>query len=83
MRWGGAFDIDRKRIDLQNEEEKTQEPDFWEHAAQAREQLRRVAAIKSWIDDYDAIAKEVEDLELMTYPPILSLRCLRFCPATA
>ena len=65
MRWGGAFDIDRKRIDLQNEEEKTQEPDFWEHAAQAREQLRRVAAIKSWIDDYDAIAKEVEDLELM------------------
>ena len=32
---------------------------------QAREQLRRVAAIKSWIDDYDAIAKEVEDLELM------------------
>ena len=45
--------------------EKTQEPDFWDDAARAQEQLRRVASIKSWITDYDTIRKEVEDLELM------------------
>lgn len=65
MRWGGFFDIDRKRIDLQNEEEKTQEPDFWEEPETARKQLQRVAGIKSWVEDYDTICKEVEDLQLM------------------
>ena len=56
-----CLDIERKRMDLQNEEEKTQEPDFWDDAARAQEQLRRVASIKSWITDYDTIRKEVED----------------------
>ena len=57
--------IEQKRIDLRNEEEKTQEPDFWENPDKAREQLRKVAGIKAWIEDYDAVCKEVEDLQLM------------------
>ena len=65
MRWGGFFDIDQRRIDLQNEEEKTQVPGFWEDPDKAREQLRRVAGIKSWVEEYDAVVKEVEDLQLM------------------
>ena len=60
-----CLNIEQKRIDLLNEEEKTQVPDFWDNPAQAREQLRRVAAIKAWVDDYDAVAKDVEDLALM------------------
>ncbi len=60
-----CLDIDTKRIELQNEEEKTQEPNFWEDAEAARKQLQRVASIKSWIEDYDTIAKECEDLTLM------------------
>ncbi|MDE6375152.1 MAG: peptide chain release factor 2, partial [Alistipes sp.] len=38
-----CLNIGQKRIDLQNEEEKTQEPDFWNDPAAAREQLRKVA----------------------------------------
>ena len=60
-----CLQIDQKRIDLRNEEEKTQEPDFWEQPYRAREQLRKVAAIKQWVEQYDRIAKEVEDLLLM------------------
>ena len=60
-----CLDIERKRMDLQNEEEKTQEPDFWDDAARAQEQLRRVASIKSWITDYDTIRKEVADLTVL------------------
>ncbi len=60
-----CLNIAQKRIDLRNEEEKTQEPDFWEDPDKAREQLRKVAAIKSWIDDYEAICKGAEDLALM------------------
>ena len=65
MRWGGFFDIDQRRIDLQNEEEKTQVPGLWGDPDKAREQLRRVAGIKSWVEEYDAVVKEVEDLQLM------------------
>lgn len=59
------LDIEQKRIELRNEEEKTQEPNFWETPDKAREQLQKVAAIKAWIDDYEAVAKGVEDLFLM------------------
>ncbi len=60
-----CLNIEQRRIELQNEEERTQEPDFWSDADAARKQLQKVAAIKSWIDDYDAVAKGVEDLLLM------------------
>ena len=35
-----CLNIEQKRIDLRNEEEKTQEPNFWDDPAAAREQLR-------------------------------------------
>ena len=60
-----CLDIEQRRIDLRNEEEKTQEPDFWNDPPKAREQLRKVAGIKAWIEEYDAVDKLVEDLELM------------------
>ena len=31
----------------------------------AQEQLRKVAAIKSWVEGYDAVRKAVEEVELM------------------
>ncbi len=60
-----CLDIEGKRIELQNEEERTQEPNFWDDAEAARKQLQKVAAIKSWIEDYDNVAKGAEDLSLM------------------
>ncbi len=60
-----CLDIEQKRIELQNEEERTQEPNFWDDAEAARKQLQKVAALKSWVEDYDLLAKGVEDLGLM------------------
>lgn len=60
-----CLEIEQKRIDLQNEEERTQEPDFWENPEAARRQLQQVASLKSWIVEYEQIARECEDLELM------------------
>ncbi|MFR9602883.1 MAG: peptide chain release factor 2 [Rikenellaceae bacterium] len=60
-----CLDIEAKLIELQNEEERTQEPNFWENADAARKQLQKVASIKSWIEDYDRVAKGCEDLSLM------------------
>ena len=60
-----CLEIEQKRIDLRNEEEKTQETRFWENPDKAREQLRKVAGIKTWVDDYDEVRRRVEDLQLM------------------
>ncbi len=60
-----CLNIDSKRITLQNEEERTQEPNFWDDSESARKQLQKVAGIKSWIEDYDSISKGCEDLTLM------------------
>ncbi len=57
-----CLNIEQKRIDLRNEEEKTQEPAFWDDPAAAREQLRKVAGIKAWVEEYDAAAPHVRRL---------------------
>ena len=41
------------------------EPNFWENPDAAQKQLQKVASIKSWITDYDGVAKQVEELEMM------------------
>ena len=60
-----CLNIEQRRIDLANEEEKTQEPNFWDDPDRAQEQLRKVSSIKSWITDYDALAGVVGDVELV------------------
>ncbi len=59
------LEVEKLRIELENEEERTQEPDFWEDAEAARVQLQKVTILKSWLEDYDEVAKSVEELELI------------------
>ncbi len=60
-----CLNIDQKRIELTNEEEKSQEPNFWDDAEAARKQLQKIASLKSWVVDYDSVSKLCEDLSLM------------------
>jgi peptide chain release factor 2 len=57
--------LDGKRQELKEEEAQTLAPDFWDDAEQAQAQLKKVAAIKSWVTDYDAIATAMEELSLV------------------
>ena len=59
------LDIDDKRMKVEEEEIKTQAPDFWDDPKKAEEQLRKVASVKAWVTAYDEIAKLADDLELM------------------
>ena len=59
------LDIDDKRMKVEEEEIKTQAPDFWDDPKKAEEQLKKVASIKVWVTAYDQIAKMTDDLELM------------------
>jgi peptide chain release factor 2 len=49
---------------LEEEELKTQVPDFWENQTTAEQQMRKVKAIKKWIDLYNGVEKSVEELSL-------------------
>ena len=57
--------IEDKIIELDEEQSKTLAPDFWDKPEEAEKQLKKVAGIKSWIDDYNAICRLCDDLELM------------------
>ncbi|WP_298064495.1 peptide chain release factor 2 [uncultured Rikenella sp.] len=59
------LDLDGKRQELKNEEALTLAPDFWDNAEKAQAQLKKVAAVKSWVADYDAIATAMDELNLV------------------
>ena len=60
-----AINIEQREIDLRNEQERTEEPTFWDNPDKARQQLKRVADIKAVLDDYAAMCRAVEDLSLI------------------
>ncbi len=60
-----SIDVEQRRIDLQNEQERTEEPNFWDNPDEARKQLKHVADIKSIIDDFEACERMVIDLDLI------------------
>ncbi len=60
-----AIDIEERRIELQNEQERTEEPNFWDKADEARKQLKKVADIRSVIEEWERLARAVEDLALI------------------
>ena len=60
-----SIDVEQRRIDLQNEQERTEEPNFWDNPDEARKQLKKVADIKASIDDYEAAVRTVDDLDLL------------------
>ena len=64
MRWGGIFDIESKKIALEEEELRTQSPDFWNDAKSAEEQMKKVRALKYWLNGYAEVASATEEASL-------------------
>ena len=65
MRWGGIFDIDRKLIEITNEEEKTFAPDFWNKAKEAEIIVRNLRSKKKWVEDYEKGNMMAEELQVL------------------
>lgn len=60
----GYLDIDAKRMQLKEEELRTQDPNFWDDNKRAEEQMRKVKELQKWIATYEAIKAATEELEL-------------------
>ena len=64
MRLGGIFDVDSKKIEVEEEELRTHVPNFWDDQKAAEKQMRKVKELHYWIDNYDEVRKLVEELAL-------------------
>ncbi|MBT8254528.1 MAG: peptide chain release factor 2 [Bacteroidia bacterium] len=58
------LDIDAKRIEIQNEEEKTFDPNFWNDSKAAERIMKDLRVNKKWVSDYELAKNHIEDLEV-------------------
>lgn len=57
--------MDGKTIQIEEEEQRTHDPDFWNDPKAAEEQLRKIARLKSWVEGYDQVKTAIEDLNVL------------------
>jgi len=57
--------VDGKTIQIEEEEQKTHDPDFWNNPKSAEEQLRKIARLKSWVEGYKSVHTAVDDLHVL------------------
>lgn len=58
------LDIDAKKIQLEEEQLRTQAPGFWDDAKKAEEQMKKVKSLEEWIEGYKEVKTLVDELEL-------------------
>ncbi len=58
------LNIDQKKIEYEEEQLRTQAPDFWDDPKRAEAQMRKVKSIEKWIKDYDEVRTLTDELAL-------------------
>ena len=58
------LEIDKKKIEYEEEDLRTQAPDFWEDRKRAEEQMKKVKGIKKWLDSYKEVRTFADELQL-------------------
>lgn len=58
------LDIDAKKIQLEEEQLRTQAPGFWDDAKKAEEQMKKVKSLEKRIEGYKEVKTLVDELEL-------------------
>lgn len=58
------LEIDKKLIEIANEEEKTANPDFWNDPKAAELVMKELRFKKKWVEDYNTIIRLNEDLNV-------------------
>jgi peptide chain release factor 2 len=54
-----------RNILIQELDEKTQAPDFWDDAKKAQLVLKNLKSVKKWVDDYQIVRSASEDLQIL------------------
>ncbi len=59
------LEIDSRRVELEEEEQKSQAPNFWDDPKKAEAQMKKINGIKSWIACYDNVKSAFDDLTVL------------------
>jgi peptide chain release factor 2 len=57
--------IDKKKIEIANDDEKTAAPEFWDHPKEAEAFLKLLRSKKKWVEAYEEINTQFEDLQVL------------------
>ena len=58
------LNIEDKKIQLEEEELKTQAPEFWQDQKRAEQQMKLVKGIKFWIEGYNNVDAAVNEAQI-------------------
>lgn len=58
------LDIDKKKIEYEEENLRTQAPDFWDDPKRAEAQMKKVGDLKQWLDGYADVRLRTDELAL-------------------
>ncbi len=58
------LNIDQKKVEFEEEQLRTQAPDFWEDPKYAQEQMQKVKSIQKWLDGYKEVRLYADELQL-------------------
>lgn len=61
----GYLEIDKKLIEINNEEEKTADPNFWSNPKEAEILMKSLRFKKKWVNDYNSVILMNEDLNIL------------------
>ncbi len=61
----GYLEIDAKRMEVEEEDVRTQDPDFWNKPKEAEALLKKLKQKKFWIQGYDQLQSAADDLEVL------------------
>ncbi len=57
--------IERKQIEISNDEEKTVSPEFWDQPKSAEIFMKQLRSKKKWVNDYEEIFARFEDIQVL------------------
>jgi len=65
LRSGGTFDVETKKLQIQEDEKLTQDPGFWNDPKKAESIMRQIRTRKMWVEAHRQCAAGADDLEVL------------------
>lgn len=57
--------IEKKKLEIINDDEKTAAPEFWDNPKEAESFLKQLRSKKKWVEEYEEIHTQFEDLQVL------------------
>ncbi|HEX5625510.1 MAG TPA: peptide chain release factor 2 [Saprospiraceae bacterium] len=59
------LDVDKKKLEIEDKEQQTMDPDFWSQAQRAELIMKEIKSAKKWLESYNHAESNIADLEVL------------------